>query len=261
MELPSKLSEQIAYNTRPKIEEHMLIVMDKSTHEEHLSQPLQTNNKQFKTAVTFLTGYNGIFNVTNSNNKFYFKKTITDEDGFVQITIPPGASEIESLNDEIKRIIIDEEHYTEANYPFKIKPNFSTLGSIIEISPQGPIISFMFDDSIKDLLGFHAITLYEEYNVSTNPVDILSFGNSFLECDIAQGMIFKGRKSNIIHNWTMTVDPAYKYVEKFSGGISWYMMQSKDIISSFCFKLKNENGNLVSCNGQSVAFRLSIKEI
>ena len=54
MELPSKLLEQIAFNTRPKIEEHMLIIMDKSTHEEHLFQPLQTNNKQFKVAITFL---------------------------------------------------------------------------------------------------------------------------------------------------------------------------------------------------------------
>ena len=41
MELPSKLLEQIAFNTRPKIEKHMLIIMDKSTHEEHLFQPLQ----------------------------------------------------------------------------------------------------------------------------------------------------------------------------------------------------------------------------
>ena len=39
--------------------------MDKSTHEEHLSQPLQTNIKQFKMAVTFLTSFNGIFNDTN----------------------------------------------------------------------------------------------------------------------------------------------------------------------------------------------------
>ena len=30
MELPSKLFEQIVYKTRPKIEEHMLIIMDKS---------------------------------------------------------------------------------------------------------------------------------------------------------------------------------------------------------------------------------------
>ena len=95
----------------------------------------------------------------------------------------------------------------------------------------------MFDDSIKDLLGFHAITLYEEYNLSTNPVDILSFDNIFLECDIAQGMIFKGRKSNIIHNWRMTIDSGYKYVEKFSGGISWYMMQTKVIINQRNMKI------------------------
>ena len=38
MELPSKVLEQIAsFYMRPKTEEHMLIVMDKSTHEEHLS--------------------------------------------------------------------------------------------------------------------------------------------------------------------------------------------------------------------------------
>ena len=47
MEIPSKLLEQIAFNTRPKIEEHMLNVMDKSTDEEHSAQSLQTNNKQF----------------------------------------------------------------------------------------------------------------------------------------------------------------------------------------------------------------------
>ena len=35
MELPSKILEQIAFNTRPKIEEHILFVMDKSNHEEH----------------------------------------------------------------------------------------------------------------------------------------------------------------------------------------------------------------------------------
>ena len=89
-------------------------------------------------------------------------KSITDEDGFIQITIPPGAYEREALDKEIKRIVIGEDHYTEANYPFKIQPNFSTLGSTIEISPQGPIISFMFDDSIRDLLRFNARTLYEE---------------------------------------------------------------------------------------------------
>ena len=262
MELHSKLLEQIAFNTRPKIEEHMLIVMDKSTLEEHLSQPLQTNNKQFKIAVTFLSGYNGIFNVTDKNNKFYFTKSIDDEE-YRQIIIPPGAYELENLDKEIKRIIIEEGHYTEDTYHFNIKPNFSTLGSIIEISPynSGSYIDFRRDDSLRDLLEFKPKVLSDEYNLSDYPVNILSFDNIFLECNIAQGMIFKGKRSGVIHNFTMDVDPGYKYIERFHGGVQWYMMESKDIISSICFKLKNENGNLVSFNGQSVTFRLSFNEI
>ena len=261
MELPSKILEQIAYNTRSKIEEHILIVMDKSTHEEHLFQPLQTNNKQLKIAVTFLSAYNGIFNVTNSNNKFYFTKSITDDNHFMQINIPPGAYEIESLNDELKRIIIEDNHYTETNYPFKIKANFSTLGSIIEINDPEAAISFKHDDSIGSLLGYNKRIIYEEYNLYDNPVDILSFDNIFIETDIAQGMIFKSKRSGIIHNFTMDVDPGYMYIERFRGGVQWYMMESKDVVSSINFRLKNENGNLVSFNGQSVSFRLSIKEI
>ena len=84
MKLPTKLLEQIAFITRSKIEEHILIVMDKRAHEEHLSQPLQANNKQFKIAVTFLSDYNGIFHVINLNNKFYFKKASMME-GFLRL--------------------------------------------------------------------------------------------------------------------------------------------------------------------------------
>ena len=74
-------------------------------------------------------------------------------------------------------------------------------------------------------------------------------------------MTFKRKRSGIIHNFTMDVDPGNKYIEKFRGGVQWYMMESKDIISSICFQLKVEDGNLVSFNGQSVTFRISIKEI
>ena len=119
----------------------------------------------------------------------------------------------------------------------------------------------MFNDSIRDLLGFNARTLYEEYNLSPNPVDVKSFNNIFIETDIAKGMIFKGKRSGIILNFTISVSPGYKYVSRFEGGIQGYMMESKDVISSISFKLKNEDNELVSFNGQSISFRLSIKEI
>ena len=62
-------------------------------------------------------------------------------------------------------------------------------------------------------------------------------------------------------NFTMDVDPGYKYIEKIHGGVQWYMMESKDLISSICFKLKNENIQLVSFNRQSINSPSSTKEI
>ena len=161
MEQTSKLLEQLAFNTRSKKEEHLLVVMDKSTHEEHLSQPLQTNNEQFKMAVTFLTVYKGIFNVTYLKIKFYSKRTITNEKDFIQFTMLLSAYENESLNIEVRRIIIDKGHFTESDYPFRIKQNFSTLRIITEKSPQGSIIGFVLDDSIRNLLGFNENSLYK----------------------------------------------------------------------------------------------------
>ena len=78
---------------------------------------------------------------------------------------------------------------------------------------------------------------YLKNTLSSNPVDNLSIHNNFFETDIAQGMIFKGKRSDIIPNFTMDVDPGYKYVEKFRGVVQWYMMESKDVISS-SFKFK-----------------------
>ena len=259
--LPSKILEQITFNTKSRHKERILIVMDKSTHGEHLPQPLQRNNKQFKVTVTFPTAYISIFNVTNKNNNFYFTKPISDKNGFIQITTPPCAYEMESLNKEIERIIIDEEHHTESIYPYAIKPNFSSLGSIMEISTQGPIFTFVPDDSIRDLLGFNKTTICEEYNISPHPVDNLSFDNIFLERNIAQGLIFRRRRSGIIHNFTMDFEPGYRYLEKFRGRVNWYMMESKDNISLTSFTLINENNQLISFNGQRITFRLSTKEI
>ena len=52
----------------------MFIVIDKSLHEEHFSQQLQTNKELLKKAVTFLSGHSCIFNDTTKNkNSFSYQ--------------------------------------------------------------------------------------------------------------------------------------------------------------------------------------------
>ena len=126
----------------------------------------------------------------------------------------------------------------ESNYPFQIKPKFSIPVFVIEISPQGPIISFVFDDSIRNLLDFNETILFKERSLSPNPVDILSNDIIFLERDIAKGRICKQKRSGINHIWTLEVNPGYKYVEFFVGGITGYTMETKMLFQVFLSNLK-----------------------
>ena len=93
------------------------------------------------------------------NNKFHFPKPFRDENGFFQIPFLKNAYDLESLNNKIQGIIIEEMNYTEENYPFTITANFSTLGSIIGVSTQSPVVSNVPDASIRDLSGFNATTI------------------------------------------------------------------------------------------------------
>ena len=74
-------------------------------------------------------------------------------------------------------------------------------------------------------------------------------------------MLFEGRRATINHNFTTDKNPVYKYINIFRGGVRWYMMESKDFLSSFKFKFKKENGRPVSFNGQSITFRKSNKKV
>ena len=74
-------------------------------------------------------------------------------------------------------------------------------------------------------------------------------------------MIFRGKRSGVIHNFTMDVNPGFEKIEKFRGRVQMYVMDSNNVIPSISFILRSDNGKLISFNGQSKTFRLSIKEV
>ena len=91
---------------------------------------------------------------------------------------------------------------------------FSTLASIVGTSSRWLKICLLQDVSLRDLLGFDPVVLNEKYNLSPNPVGILSFDNFVLETEIAQAMLLKTKPSEISDYFTDDVDPVVKYIEK-----------------------------------------------
>ena len=184
----------------------MLIVKDKYTHEWNFSQTLQTNNEQFQIAVTLLSAYKGIFDVTN-NKKINFLTVLASAEISV-ITSPKGAYELTSLKKKLKRYITVVGFITEEEYPFSIKASSSTLGSKFKNTPpRGWQISFVQNDTWRDLSGSEPNALHEEHDLSDNPVHILSLENIFLENDIATEMIFPTKRTGVNQSYSIEVHP------------------------------------------------------
>ena len=138
----------------PNIEQHMLFVMNKSTHGEHSNQPSQTQNKQFN-----------ICNILNCLQWYFLcyvvKKTISISQKQLVIKMISiilihrrVLTQSNVWKWETKRNTNAEQYFTEANYPFKNEPDFSAIGSVIEISGKQPLISFTPDDSIRDTFWY-----------------------------------------------------------------------------------------------------------
>ena len=82
----------------------------------------------------------------------------------------------------VRRIKIDEGYSTEEDYPFTIKPCFSSSNSIVDIEPgRGWQVSLVVDETLRVSFGYKPNVVHEEYILSHNFVDILSFDNFSLK--------------------------------------------------------------------------------
>ena len=84
---------------------------------------------------------------------------------------PPGAYEIEQINDEISRQL-QVEAQPLGKTAVVLEANTATLHSIVHLI-FGFKIDFSLSGTLRDLLGFDSVILSEPYNYSKNKVNIM----------------------------------------------------------------------------------------
>ena len=146
-----KILTDIEKNTQP-LPQIPLEVKYKTNHFKMDPQDsIDLTDGNYVIGVSSFNTYNSIFNVTSKNNKIiYF-------DGLMywkEIILPPGAYEIEQINDEIARQLSFEES------PIILEANTATLHSIIRLS-SGFKVDFTQPNTLGDLLGFDSVILTE----------------------------------------------------------------------------------------------------
>ena len=72
--------------------------------------------------------------------------------------------------------------------------------------------------------------------MSDNDVHVIPIDNISIQNDFDERMVFKGSRTGAFLKFTIDVNPGYIYIEKFNGGIKWFMIEPVDYISSSFFQ-------------------------
>ena len=173
--------------------------------------------------------------------------------------LPPGAYEIEQINDEIARHFASESfNYIAINSAaIKLEANTATLHSITRLN-DGYKVDFTQPNTLRDLLGFESIILSDIYNYSKNKVNIIAIHRLHLCSDCIIGSLRNGFPSNIPFTIVLNESPGAKVVRE--PNLVLYKLINKQKLDSIELWMEDDDGNLIDNHGETIAFTLHMKK-
>ena len=254
-----RLLERIAANTDPKVSFHILLSGRTSDMKTTFKQCIKLDeDKKYEMALVSLETYYSFANIDRTNNNF--KYSSDDGSTWKNIDIPEGCYEIEDINQCIRRIMKENNHYDAANdrYFIELKPNKNTLRSVLNIA-ENYKVDFTTRNSIRSVLGFNKKEYAAGYNESENIVDIISINSLRVTSDIIGSSYSNEEKENIVYSFFPDVGPGYKIIEVPVNLV--YLPITLKTIESMETKLTDQNGKLVNLRGEELSIRFHLRQM
>jgi len=95
-----------------------------------------------------------------------------------------------------------------------ISANTIALGSIVDIKSATIRVDFTVANSLAPLLGFNAVVLTAGYNVSPNPVDIITINQILVKCDIIGNSYLNSSPFPAIYSFPINVNTGERFTEQ-----------------------------------------------
>ena len=208
-------------------------------------------NRKFEAALIYISTDNYLANITEGNNKLIYSTDIGRT--WKTITIPEGSYELNSLREEIFRLI--------GSKPFNIDVNLNTFNSIIEIPSHDFKIDFTKKGTIRHILGFDSLILTKGRNVSKGTIQITSSRAINIHCDLITGSYnSSGELSDIIYSFpAYKVGPGRKISE--DKHTPRYFPVIKQVIDRIDFKITDNNNMSLDFKDEPVAWCIYIQQI
>mgnify|MGYP003529801874 FL=1 len=241
------ISPLVSYNTSPGIFTY------------RFPTPIILHDYDYEIALVNLETWNSFANVTSANN--LFKYSVDGGNTWKLITIETGAYELESINDEIQRLMKANRDWDAVNnaYYISVSANTSTLKSIIDITNADYKIDFTISNSLRSILGFDSVILSQGHNVSDSIVNIIDFNSIFVNCDCINGSYVNGISSPVIYSFGPKVSPGYRIVENPVNLI--YLPLNRKTLSEFSIWITDQAGRPIDFRGENITCRFHIRSI
>ncbi len=227
------------------------------THNSIILEP----SKKYEAAFLSLEAYNSFPNITKGKNNI-FKYSNDNGTSWKVLELDTGSYEVETLSDEIQRLMVINGDYNVANSEFYITilPNKIKLSSIVNITHPNYKVDFTVPKSFASLLGFKKLVINAGYNESTNIVDIMTTNSILVNVDIIAGSYVNGNPLPVIYSFSPNVSPGYKIVERPSPELIYYPISRNDI-SIMRVWLTNQDNKPVDLRGEVLTVRIVVKEV
>ena len=224
----------------------------------HYYPPIELDiTKTYELALISAEIWYSWHNVNKTNNKFRYSPD--NGTSWIDLTIPPGAYNIEDIGAEIKRLIKSKGHDPDN---VTLTANYNTLKS--RISLAGNYQVDLRDDksagNLRRLLGFTSQLLSQDGDHDgENPVDITSVNSVHIGCSLVSSAYVNGASSNVIQSFSPSVPPGYLMTIQPRYPI-YLPITKQSEISALSIRIADQSGKEIDLNGERVTMHLSLRE-
>jgi len=248
-ELDIDYLKNIAHNTSRHHDFSILVTSNTSDFTTSIYPPIQLDD-DWQVGLMNFSVYNNIQNITATNN--IFKYSVENGATWTTITLTPGSYEIDTNNSDIDRLmtLIGDTGIT-------VSANTITLGSVVDIKPAATRVDFTVANSLASLLGFNSVMLTAGYNVSPNPVDIITINQILVNCDNIGNSYLNNSPFPAIHLFPINVNTGERFTEQPNNIV--YFPVVKFLVDSIKLWISDQDGNPINLGGQNLVARLHFK--